>query len=218
MLLVLVRHGENNWVKEGKLAGWLPGVVLNERGHQQAQFSADALAHLPVAAIFSSPLERCWETATKIAQPHGLTILPLPALGEVRYGAWQGMKIADLAQKPEWRIVQNTPSRFCFPDGESFCQVQQRAIEAIEHVSQQFTQKIVICVSHADVIKLVLAHYLGMHIDQFQRLGCDPASISAIYLGEQGEIRVICCNDHGPLSWSQPTATDSSDPRSAQEG
>ena len=91
--IVLVRHGENDWVNKGRLAGWIPGVHLNEKGQQQAQAAAERLAHLPVTAVYSSPVTRCLETAAYIAQTHQLHVIELEDVGEVRYGKWEGKKI-----------------------------------------------------------------------------------------------------------------------------
>lgn len=200
--LLLVRHGENNWVKERRLAGWLPGVRLNERGHEQAAALGERLATLPLQAVYSSPLERCLETANYIASPHQLTIIPLEAVGEVRYGEWEGAALKELAQKPEWHAVQFSPSRFQFPGGESLRAVQARAVDALEQMARDHPKQMIVVVSHADVIKLALAHYLGMHLDLFQRIGLATAAVSVIVLGAHGA-QVARVNDDGPL---QPPA------------
>ena len=202
--ILLVRHGQNEWVKKHRLAGWIPGVHLNEEGHQQAAQAAERLAHLPVRAVYSSPVTRCLETAGYIAQRHQVDVVELPALGEVRYGEWEGKKIAKLARKPEWYAVQHYPSRFRFPAGEALRDVQQRAISALEDLSRQHPQDMIVVVSHADVIKLVLAHYLGVHIDLFQRIGLAPASVSLLALSDNGMVRVLRINDDGPIQPPPP--------------
>ena len=172
---ILVRHGENDWVKKHRLAGWISGVHLNENGRKQAAAAAERLAKLPIKAVYSSPVERCMETATYIAQSHKMGIIQLEAIGEVRYGKWEGKKIKKLAKKPEWHTVQFFPSRLQFPSGEALREVQFRAIQAIEQLNTRHNQKdIIALVSHADLIKLVLAHYLGVHIDLFQRIVVSP--------------------------------------------
>ena len=200
--IVLVRHGENDWVKKRRLAGWIPGVHLNENGRKQAAAAAGRLADLPITAVYSSPVTRCMETAEHIAQPHQLDIIQLDDLGEVRYGQWEGRKIKKLARKKRWKAVQFFPSRMRFPDGEALREVQFRAVQALEALSQQHPKDIIIVVSHADLIKLVLAHYLGVHIDLFQRIAVTPASISIINLLGQGGVRVLRINDDGPLQLS----------------
>ena len=199
-IIVLVRHGENEWVKKHRLAGWLPDVHLNEKGHQQAQEAAQQLSPLPVKALYSSPVMRCLETAEYIAQVFDLEIQPLDGLGEVRYGSWEGKKIKKLARKPLWRTVQYYPSRMRFPGGgEALREVQFRMVQALEQLHAQHQEETIVAVSHADAIKLVLAYYLGVHIDLFQRITVSPASVSILYLAENGAVRVLRVNDDGPL-------------------
>jgi probable phosphoglycerate mutase len=197
--ILLVRHGRNDWVKKNRLAGWIPGVHLDEEGHKQAADAAQRLAHLPIKAVYSSPVTRCLETADYIARQHAMLVQEVAALGEVRYGQWEGKKIKKLAKKPEWYAVQHFPSRFRFPEGESLREVQQRAITALETLAAQHDKEMIVAVSHADVIKLVLAHYLGIHIDLFQRIGLSPASVSQISLSSRGMVRVLRVNDDGPI-------------------
>lgn len=198
-IIILVRHGENDWSKKNKLAGWLPGVHLNETGHRQAEAVAQRLAVLPIKAIYSSPLTRCLETATYIAEAHRLSVQQLEEVGEVRYGEWEGKKIRKLARKPLWHAVQFFPSRARFPGGEALREVQQRAVAALEETAARHEKEMVVVVSHADVIRLVLAHYLGVHIDLFQRLVIAPASVSILALDPGGMVRVLRLNDDGPL-------------------
>jgi probable phosphomutase (TIGR03848 family) len=202
--ILLVRHGQNDWVKKNRLAGWTPGVHLNEEGQKQVTELAQRLTQLPIKAVYSSPLERCMETAAAVAQPHDLPIIQLETVGEVRYGEWEGEKIKKLAKQKEWYAVQHFPSRFRFPGGESFLEVQQRAVEAIESLNRQYQKEIIVIVSHADVIKLVLAYYMGTHIDLFQRIGLSPASVSVLALGENGTVRVLRVNDSGPIQPPTP--------------
>lgn len=197
--ILLIRHGENNWVKEHRLAGWTPGVHLNENGHQQAKDLAVRLAHLPVKAVYSSPLVRCWETAEHVAAPHQLDLIRLDGMGEVKYGEWEGEAIKTLAKLPEWHTIQFAPSRFQFPGGESLRGVQARAVDTLEQLVSEHEDETIVVASHADVIKLVLAHYLGVHIDLFQRIGLSPASVSVLALSQKGHVRVMRVNDDGPL-------------------
>ncbi len=197
--IILVRHGENDWVKKNRLAGWISGVHLNNNGHEQAQAMAERLAHLGVTAVYSSPVTRCVETAHYIAQSHQLDIIQLEDVGEVRYGKWEGKKIKKLAKKKPWFTVQFFPSRMRFPEGESLTEVQFRAVQAFEALCQQHPDGVIVVVSHADLIKLVLAHYLGVHIDLFQRIVIAPASVSAIALHPDGRVRILRLNDNGSL-------------------
>lgn len=197
--IILVRHGENDWVKKHRLAGWIEGVHLNENGRSQAKDAAKRLSKLPIKHIYSSPVTRCVETAEYIAKSHKLDIIELEDVGEVRYGDWEGKKIKKLATKPEWHAVQYYPSRFEFPNGEALRDVQFRAIQALEKLSAKHQDDIIAVVSHADLIKLVLAHYLGVHIDLFQRIIISPASVSVLALMENGVVRVVRVNDTGQL-------------------
>lgn len=200
--ILLVRHGQNDWVDKKRLAGWLPDIHLNAVGHQQAQAAAERLAHLPIRAIYSSPLTRCLETADYIAQSHQLPVLVNEAIGEVRYGEWQGQELELLAKEPAWYAVQHFPSRFRFPAGESLLEAQQRAVQAVEMLAAQHPQQLIVLVSHADLIKLLLAHYLGVHIDLFQRIALDPGSVSGFALLEKGMVQVLRVNDTG--RWPSP--------------
>ncbi len=199
--IILIRHGENNWVKKNRLAGWLPGVHLNKEGHAQAAAAAARLGNLPIKAIYSSPVTRCLETAEYIANTHQLPIVELDDLGEVQYGKWEGRRIKKLAKKKSWHAVQHYPSRFRFPKGEALREVQFRAIQALERLGKIHPKEIIVVVSHADLIKMVLAHYLGIHLDLFQRMVISPASISVLALMKNGAVRVVRINDTGPLQF-----------------
>ncbi|MGE5221578.1 MAG: histidine phosphatase family protein [Omnitrophica WOR_2 bacterium] len=190
-LFLLVRHGENNFVKKGRLAGRLPGVHLNEKGIAQAQAVADALAQrlkeTPVKAVYSSPMERAMETAVPIGKALGLEVIPRPGLIEVDIGDWQNKTVKGLSRLKVWRVVQRTPSLFQFPNGESFAHAQHRICDEIQALMQQHDPKdILICVSHADPIKLAVSYYIGQPLDLFQRLSVAPASITTLYVGEMG--------------------------------
>ena len=209
--IILVRHGENDWSKNNKLAGWLPGVHLNETGHRQAEAVAQRLAALPIKAVYSSPLTRCVETAAYIADTHRLSVQHLEEIGEVRYGEWEGKKIKKLARKPMWHAVQFFPSRARFPGGETLGETQFRAVTALEETAARHEKEMIVVVSHADVIRLLLAHYLGVHIDLFQRLVIAPASVSILALSPGGLVRVLRLNDDGPLH--APTTPDAKPPK-----
>ena len=186
-LLLLIRHGENDYTKTHKLAGRLPKVHLNEQGQRQAQALGDALKGVPIKALYSSPLERAMETAKPIAKSVGLTIQKEKGLLETNVGDWQGKSLKRLYLHKHWKVVQRAPSRAQFPNGESFYECQTRIISALDNILSRYKQKdIIACVFHADPIKLAVAHYLGLPLDQFQRLGCDTGSVTALYIGEMG--------------------------------
>lgn len=182
--ILLIRHAVNDFVKTGKLAGWTAGVHLNDEGKKQAQALGERLKDAPLKHIYSSPLERTMETAQAIQAHHPtLSIEENREIGEVLYGDWEGAKIADLRKRKMWEVVQEYPSRAYFPNGETMRGVQTRAVNEIERLVKKHPAQMIAIVSHADLIKMVLAHYLGMHLDNFQRIVVSPASISTIQLG-----------------------------------
>ncbi len=190
-LMIFVRHGENDYVKTGKLAGRLPGVHLNDRGKAQAQTVAQLLCQklkgAPVKHIYSSPLERTQETAQPIAQAFGVDVVTLEGLIEVDIGDWQDQELKKLRRLKLWRQVQGNPSLFNFPGGEAFVTAQHRICQAVNTLAAQVDPKdILILVSHSDPIKLAVAYYLGMPLDCFQRLAVAPASITTLYISETG--------------------------------
>ena len=201
-LLLLISHGENNYVKTGKLAGRLPEIHLNEKGQKQAQALAEALKEVPVKAIYSSPLERAMETAQPIAESHKLTIIQEPDLMDTDIGRWQGKSLKMLRLTKAWKIVQSSRSRFRFPEGESFTEAQTRYIRALERIIQKHHKPhdIAAVVFHADPIKLAVAHLLGMPLDHFQRLGCDTGSLTALHVGESSA-NLIKLNQRPPFDF-----------------
>lgn len=179
--ILFIRHAVNDFVKTGKLAGWTPGVHLNEDGQAQAEALGERLADAPLKAIYSSPLERTMETAHAIQKHHeSLEIHENVEIGEVQYGDWQGKVIADLRGRKMWDVIQEYPSRASFPNGETMRNVQVRAVNEIERLIKKHPREMIAIVSHADLIKMVVAHYLGMHLDNFQRIVISPASISLL--------------------------------------
>lgn len=183
--LWLVRHAVTAHTGK-KLSGWMDGIPLTEEGKTQAAVTADAMQHLPLKAVYSSPLDRTAQTARAIARPHGLAVRSLRGIGEVEYGRWTNRSMKGLIRTKLWTKVQQWPSAARFPEGESIREVQVRALAAIEKIAEEHPEDSVCCVSHADVIKLVMAHYLGVHIDLFQRIVVAPGSISAVALSDRG--------------------------------
>jgi len=207
-LLLLIRHGENEYVKTGKLAGRLPGIHLNERGQKQAQALGEALKEVPIKSIYSSPLERAMQTAEPIATSHKLTINEEPRLLDGDVGKWQGKSLKVLRLTNAWKVVQHSPSRFQFPEGESFVEVQNRIVSALEGIVKKHNKPrdIIAVVFHADPIKLAISHFLGLPLDHFQRLSCDTGSLSALYVGEMGA-NLIKLNQRPPFDFLQQKNT-----------
>jgi probable phosphoglycerate mutase len=197
--ILLIRHAVNDFVKTGKLAGWTPEVHLNDEGRAQAEALGKRLADTPIKQLYASPLERTVETAEAIRQHHPRLQLQIThELGEVRYGDWEGKSISALQSRKMWHVVQEYPSRAYFPNGETMRGVQTRAVNAIEDLAAKHPRELVAVVSHADLIKMVLAHYLGMHLDNFQRIVVSPASINSLLLGF-GRPYIGAINDVGHL-------------------
>jgi len=197
--ILLVRHAVNDYVKTGKLAGWIKGIHLNDMGITQADALGKRLADAPLDYIYASPLERTMETAKAIEQHHPqLKIEQNMEIGEVKYGDWEGMKLDTLRKRKMWSVVQEYPSRAVFPNGEAMRDVQMRAVNEIERIIKKHPSETVVIVSHADLIKMVLAHYLGMHLDNFQRIMVSPASISTLMVGHSRPF-VVTMNDMGHL-------------------
>lgn len=195
--LLIIRHGLNDWIGD-RLAGWTPGVHLNEEGHRQAQALAERLASLPIEAVYSSPLERAIETAEVIAAPYGLKVQVREGIGETQFGEWTGQSIEDLAKLDIWTAIQFHPSGVRFPGGETMREVQARAVAELEMIREAHPEATVAVVSHADVIKVAIAHYIGLPLDLFQRLVIQPGSLTILHCGK-GIPRLIRLNDAGPL-------------------
>ena len=185
-VFLLIRHGENDFVGK-RLAGHLPGVHLNEKGRQQAALIAQTLSKAPIKAIYSSPLERAVETATPLSQALNLPVSIRPGLIEIDFGRWQGKTGKQMRRLKLWKVVQESPSQMRFPGGESFVEAQQRLHQEIEAIKEAHEEHdLVACFSHNDAISLVVAHYLGLPLDNFQRLSFGTATLTVLFLGKDG--------------------------------
>jgi probable phosphomutase (TIGR03848 family) len=197
MNLILIRHAVNDWVGE-KLAGWTPGVHLNDEGRAQAAALARRLAEVPLTAIYSSPLERTLETAEPLAQAHGLAVHVREGLGEAQYGDWTGRTLKELRDEKLWPVVQVYPSGARFPAGESMREVQARIVAELDAIRDSHMGQTVAVVSHSDPIKMAVAYYTGLALDLFQRLTISPASVTAFAFTQFGP-RLLCMNYTDPL-------------------
>jgi probable phosphomutase (TIGR03848 family) len=197
--VLLLRHGRTTANAGGILAGWTPGVLLDDTGTAQVQAVGERLAKVPLAAIVSSPLERCRQTADAIAVGRELAVQTDDRLGEARYGDWTGRTIKELVKDPLWKVVQQHPSAAVFPgpEGEGLAQTQARAVAAVREWNAKLGPDAVwLACSHGDVIKAILADALGLHLDQFQRIVVDPASVSVVTYTETRPF-VVRMNDTG---------------------
>jgi probable phosphoglycerate mutase len=182
--LYLIRHAENDWIGK-RLPGWARGLHLNERGRRQAERLAEVLADVRFAALYTSPLERAVETAAPLARAQKLKPEVRPGLGDLKVGRWQGQPLAALRLRKLWRLVQNAPSQARFPGGESFTEAQARLVAEVDNILTRHPspKAAIAVVSHADPIKLIVAHYIGLPLDLFQRLGTNPVSITILAIG-----------------------------------
>lgn len=214
-IMMLLRHGRTRANADGVLAGWTPGLSLDERGEEQAARVATRLAKTPVVAVLSSPLDRCVRTATiavsGIAEPPAISVDE--AIGECRYGAWTGRPLKELSAEPLWKEVQSSPSTVRFPDGEDFpgesmAGMQDRAVAAVRAFDARVEEQhgpgaIWLACSHGDVIKAIVADAAGTSLDRFQRIVADPASLSVVrYTADQPFL--LRSNDTGsdPVDYS----------------
>jgi len=190
--IYLLRHGHSTANGKGILAGRDNSVALSEKGNEQALAAADFLTETKFDQIISSPIFRCQETlyplleslASRKVQPqHRLD----DRLAEMDYGDWSGKKLALLSKKPLWKDIQNRPSTVRFPGGESFAEMNSRTTDLLSSLSEHSGERFLLC-SHGDVIKAIIAAALGLHLDQFQRIVIDPASISRILVTDTGAL------------------------------
>jgi probable phosphomutase (TIGR03848 family) len=185
MTVILLRHGRSTSNTAHTLAGRSEGIDLDETGLEQAQGIVERIGSLPVKAIVRSPLLRCERTVAPLATALGLEPVVEERLSEVDYGQWTGRKIGELFKEPLWAVVQQQPSAAVFPDGEGLARVQARAVEAVREHDQRLAAEhdadvLWVACTHGDVIKAVVADALGTHLDSFQRITADPASMSVI--------------------------------------
>jgi len=191
---LLIRHGETDFNKKMRIAGRLPGVHLTKKGQRQALALVERLSSLPIKAIYSSPLDRTMETASPLARALNLEVIPTPGLLETDCGEWQEQSIGRLRRLKAWRSLQQYPSLFRFPGGESVAECQHRMVQVLESLRQEHSEEdTVACFSHSDPIKQLLTHYLGMPLDNFQRLTISPASITVMNISDTGT-RLIMLN------------------------
>lgn len=222
--VILVRHGRSTANATGVLAGRLPGVHLDEAGVKQAAAVGDRLAGVRLAAAVTSPLERCKETCREITsrQAAALRATTEKQLSECDYGDWQGRPLKELAKEKLWKTVQAQPSAATFPGGESMRTMQDRAVAAIRRhdarvAAEHGEDAAWLAVSHGDIIKSILADALGTHLDLFQRIHVDPASVSVVRYTDARPF-VLGTNTHaGDLSWLTPPPRKSRSRRASSD-
>lgn len=185
-IFLLIRHGENDSITQKRLAGRVPGLHLNEKGMSQAIGIAEILTDIPIKAIYSSPLERALETARPTADLKRLPVLIAPGLIEADYGSWQGKSFKTLRRLKLWKLVHETPSKVRFPGGESIQEIHERVVKEMDGMTGNYGEKDVVAVfSHADILRIAIAHYLNMPLDEFHRLQIDTASITVLNFSDE---------------------------------
>ncbi|MGO8967303.1 MAG: histidine phosphatase family protein [Mycobacterium sp.] len=185
MTVILLRHGRSTSNTAHVLAGRSKGVDLDDKGRQQAAALVDRIGELPIRAVVRSPQLRCRRTIEPLADALGVEPVVDDRFAEVDYGEWTGRKLGDLFKEPLWAVVQAHPSAAVFPGGEGLAQVQTRAVAAVRDYDARLAEQhggdvLWLACTHGDVIKAVVADALGLHLDGFQRVSVDPASISVI--------------------------------------
>jgi probable phosphomutase (TIGR03848 family) len=195
--LLLIRHATT--AATGKRLGGRTDAALDAAGRAQAEAAAARLADVPLKAVYSSPLRRTRETAELVAARRGLAVLPCEGVIEVDYGGWTDRPLGQLARTKRWGVIQARPSLVSFPEGETIRGMQARAVDAVEALVAAHPGDAIAVVSHADVIKALVAFYVGQPLDCFQRLHVGPASVTVLQLGRGAQPLLLRLGDDGPL-------------------
>jgi broad specificity phosphatase PhoE len=195
--IFLIRHGDTDYVGRA-IAGWTAGVHLNRVGVTQAQFLPQRFQKMKLAAVYSSPLERAMETAAPLASAQSLQIVPHEALGEIRFGEWTGLTLADLDLREDWRRFNSFRSVQRAPGGESMIEVQARIVAELTALAERHGDQAIAAFSHGDVVRAALAHYLAIPLDLMQRFEIGPGSISILRLSVDCA-QVLRLNDTGEI-------------------
>lgn len=202
---LLIRHATTDVIGH-RITGRLPGVALSTVGVAEAEALAASLSGLSLDAVCSSPLERARDTAAALARPRKLPVEIVDDLLEVNYGEWSGRTLEELAADPHWRTYNTYRSATRIPGGETALELQARSVTAIEMLRAKHGEATLAVVTHSDVIKAVLAFYLGMSLDLASRLTIDPASVSTLVLEDWGP-QILCIN-RPPLSTLRQPGTE----------
>jgi uncharacterized repeat protein (TIGR03847 family) len=216
-ILLLIRHASNDYIKEGRLAGWTPGVHINAQGQREADALAQRLAHLPIEAIYASPLERAVDTANAVAACHRLPVEIREGLGEGHVGEWTGKTIKELQETETWKAMQKNPVGVKPPGGESIDQVQARIVSEIDAIRRAHPKALIAIVSHADPLKAAISHYLAWDLNQFQKIALSPASASILVLDDEHS-GLVLLNHTGDIPKFEKPKQEAANPEVASEG
>ncbi len=217
--LLFIRHGQTTWNAEQRLPGQLPGIPLNDKGRQQAAELADALTILPMSAVISSPLERARATAEYFVQGRGLTVQLEPGLMDTNVGHWAGENYKELGKKdPQWKAYVHDPT--VAPEGiETFPQVQERAVAAVERWrTQEGIGDHLAFVAHSDIVKLLVAHYIGLDAGRAGSLFIENASVSIVELEDEQRPRVVAIGWCPRPGWLKPPTAEPKEDSEQQKG
>ena len=206
-LIIFVRHGRTPTTGT-KLPGRAPNLHLSDEGKSQAEMiakeikkSSNSFLGTKVSAVYASPMERTQETAKPIAKTLNLRLRTLQGLNECDFGDWTGRRLRDLSKLKSWSIIQKQPSSFRFPNGESFTEMQNRMQKTVDKILERHPGETVVCVSHADPIKAILASAVGTPLDLFQRIVVGPCSTSVVLYTKERPL-VLTLNSNGNFNGS----------------
>ncbi|MCH2415418.1 MAG: histidine phosphatase family protein [Acidimicrobiales bacterium] len=206
-LIIFVRHGRTPTTGT-KLPGRAPNLHLSDEGKSQAEMiakeikkSSSSFLGTKVSAVYASPMERTQETAKPIAKTLNLRVRTLQGLNECDFGDWTGRRLRDLSKLKSWSTIQKQPSSFRFPNGESFTEMQNRMLKTVDKILERHSGETVVCVSHADPIKAILASAVGTPLDLFQRILVGPCSASVVLYTKERPL-VLTLNSNGNFNGS----------------
>lgn len=193
MRLYLIRHAVT--AETGKrLSSADPAIPLSPEGEAMARELAEHLSALQLAAVYSSPTTRCRQTVAPVASGRGLRVRTVKDFEEADYGTWLGRPLRSAYKLKAWGRLMASPARFRFPEGETLREVQSRAVAAVERLSLEHKGEAIAVGSHADVIRVILANYLGSPLDLIHRINVSPASVSVVDLYDAGQVAVPVVN------------------------
>ena len=197
--IFFLRHAESLANELGVLAGRTPGISLSERGSKQAKGLVRELSKYEFDVVISSPLDRCIQTIDPFREKADITIVEMEDFQEMDYGNWSGKELKALAQKKEWKIIQNNPQTFTFAKGESFRNAAKRVKNALVSIEKHFKGQNVLIVSHGDIIKIAITLLLGLQLKHFQKITIDPASLTAFNIEAQ---KLLFLNRKSKKRWN----------------
>lgn len=184
-MIYLIRHGETEWNRERRVMGRGP-IPLNERGRRAVTELARRLSGEGIGTVYTSTVARAMETARILAGSWNAEIREMPGLDESSYESWVGRGLEELGSEEQFRLYMEDPESSDFSSGEGMTDIQARALGAVKAIAEGAGNGRAAAVSHSDVIKPILAHYLGMDLGAMHRLSIANASVTLLELGGAG--------------------------------